>query len=184
MVQVTEHVFVPAPPGAVWRVLSDPEAVAECIPGATLQQAGGDGELTGELAARFGPLRVAFTCAGNLAVDAEAMTGVLNAHGRDGHGGVRFRLEARYGVEPVDGGSQVALQASVDLSGRLASVVESGVGVVVRQVTAEFGERLAGLASGSPPTAPEPARHTPAERRRPPMARLLTVLFRRLRGAD
>src|SRR5690348_7143503 len=128
MVQVTEHVFVPAPPEAVWRVLSDPEEVSECIPGAALQQAGEDGALIGELTAKFGPLRVAFACVGNLAIDAETMTGVLNAQGRDGHGGVRFRLEARYGVEPVDGGSRVALHASVDLSGRLASVVESGAG--------------------------------------------------------
>lgn len=178
MVQVTEQIFVPAPAEAVWRVLSDPKEVSECIPGATLEQAGEDGELTGAMAAKFGPLRVAFTCVGNLAIDTGALTGVLNAHGRDGHGGVRFRLEARYRVEQVDGGSRVALEAAVDLSGRLASVVESGAGVVVRQMTAEFGERLAGRTSGSGSTAPE--RGVASVERRT-LARRVADFVRRLR---
>ena len=47
MMEISERIEVPAPPSAVWAVLSDPQAVVECVPGASLGEAHDDGFGTG-----------------------------------------------------------------------------------------------------------------------------------------
>jgi carbon monoxide dehydrogenase subunit G len=49
MVSVSEKVEIDAPAGAVWAVVSDPLAVAECIPGATLAPGAAPNEYSGSI---------------------------------------------------------------------------------------------------------------------------------------
>jgi hypothetical protein len=46
-------------------------------------------------------------------------------------------------VQPQTQGSTVRIQAQVEISGRLASLVESGASLVVKRMTSEFSGRLA-----------------------------------------
>ena len=60
MPDITESTLIPAPLGAVWPLLSDPGAVASCIPGATLAPDTGDGVWRGAIKVKFGPTIAVF----------------------------------------------------------------------------------------------------------------------------
>jgi hypothetical protein len=49
----------------------------------------------------------------------------------------------------VPGSSAVPIDAQVEISGRLATLVESGAALVVKHMTREFTERLAARCSGA-----------------------------------
>src|SRR5919202_4777546 len=144
MIEIDEQFRVAAPVAAVWEVLSDPRAVVGCVPGAALVGENPDGTYDGSLTVKFGPLAVAFQARVGLELEPETHTGRLTAHGRDKQGGTRFRGAATFMVRRSEsGGSVVTIQGGVDISGRLAPMVESGASVVVKHLMAEFAERLA-----------------------------------------
>ena len=60
-------------------------------------------------------------------------------------GGTRMRSTARFGVTPGPGasGSAVAIDGTVEVSGRMASLIEGGATLVVKRMSGEFAERLA-----------------------------------------
>src|SRR5262249_18340656 len=66
--------------------------------------------------------------------------GVVEASGRDGQGGTKFKATAGFDIAPIDGGaaSEVTAAGEVDLSGKLASVIENAAAAVVRRMTGEF----------------------------------------------
>src|SRR5688572_7470033 len=61
VIEINESFDVPcASPREVWNLLSDPQAVVECVPGAALGEAHEDGSFDGSLAVKFGPAKVTF----------------------------------------------------------------------------------------------------------------------------
>ena len=75
MIEVNEHIEVPAAPRIVWDLLSDPRAVVECVPGAALGDEHEDGSFDATLTVKFGPAKVAFHAQVALELDPPAMTG-------------------------------------------------------------------------------------------------------------
>ena len=151
MIEVDERFEVDAPPEAVWDVLADPHAVVGCVPGATLLTEHDDGTYDGSLTVKFGPLGVTFQAHVALELEEATRRGHLTARGRDSQGGTRFRGMATFSVAPraERPGSAVSIQGDVDLTGRLASMIEGGATVVVRRMVAEFAERLSARCSGA-----------------------------------
>lgn len=145
MIGISERVEVPAAPRVVWELLSDPRAVAECVPGAALGAEQEDGSFDATLVVRFGPAKVTFRARVRLELDAGAMTGHVTAKGKDKQGGTRVHAEMNFRVAGQDEapGSVILIESQVEVSGRLASVVESGAKFVVKRMTSEFSERLA-----------------------------------------
>ena len=145
MIEVNERIEVPSTPRIVWRLLSDPRAVVDCVPGAVLGDELEDGSFDATLTVKFGPARVTFRARIALELDAAAMTGHVTARGRDNQGGTRVRAKMTFKVveqaEPP--GSAIPIEARVEISGRLASLVEGGAALVVKRMTGEFTERLA-----------------------------------------
>jgi hypothetical protein len=82
--------------------------------------------------------------------DETAMTGRVISKGKDNQGGTRFNTSMGFKVVEQAGGasSVVPVDAQVDITGRLASLVESGAALVVKRMTAEFSERIAARCSG------------------------------------
>jgi uncharacterized protein len=142
MIEVDERFEVAAPPTAVWSVLADPYAVVGCVPGAAIVSQADDGALETTLTVKFGPLSVVFQARAVLDLDDDQMRGQLSARGRDKQGGARFQASAEFNVAPVELGSIVATHGEVDISGRLASVIEGGAGVVVKRMSAQFADCL------------------------------------------
>ena len=149
MIEIRERFDVPAGPDAVWAVLSDPHAVVGCVPGAKIDKVEDDGSLDASVVVKFGPTRVTFRVRANLELDEAAHQGTITAQGKDTIGGTRMRSTARFGVTPGPGGSgsSVAIDGSVEVSGRLASLIEGGASLVVKRMSAEFAERLAARCS-------------------------------------
>jgi carbon monoxide dehydrogenase subunit G len=149
MIEVRERFDVPASPDRVWAVLSDPQAVVGCVPGASIVGQDSDGALDTTVAVKFGPTRVTFRAKAMLDLDEAARTGTISARGKDSIGGTRMKSAARFGVTPGPGGagSHVAIDGTVEVQGRLASLIEGGASVVVKKMAGELAERLAARCS-------------------------------------
>jgi carbon monoxide dehydrogenase subunit G len=145
MIEVRERFDVPAEPERVWAVLSDPHAVVGCVPGASIVGQEEDGTLDTSVAVKFGPTRVTFRAKALLELDEAAHQGKISAQGKDNIGGTRMRSTAAFGVVPRPGGSgsTVAIDGTVEVSGRLASLIEGGASLVVKRMSSEFAGRLA-----------------------------------------
>lgn len=153
MIEIRERFDVPADPERVWAVLSDPHAVVGCVPGASIVKQDDDGTLDARVLVKFGPTRIAFGVRAALELDEAAHQGHLTAQGKDNIGGTRMRSKATFGVTPGPGsrGSSVAIDGSVEVAGRLASLIEGGASVVVKRMSGEFAERLAARCSEGRP---------------------------------
>ncbi len=149
MIEIRERFDVPASPERVWEVLSDPHAVVGCVPGASIVGQDEDGALDTSVTVKFGPTRVTFRAKAQLELDEAARRGSISAQGRDSIGGTRMRSTAQFGVTPGSGGSgsHVAIDGSVEVQGRLASLIEGGASIVVKRMAADFAERLAARCS-------------------------------------
>ncbi len=151
MIDVTERVDVPSAPQTVWDLLSNPHAVVDCVPGAALGDRHEDGSFDGSLTVKFGPTKVTFHAKFALELDAAAKAGHVTARAKDNQGGTRVRATMTFNVieqsEPP--GSSIPIVAQVEISGRLALLVESGASLVVKRITREFSERLAARCAGA-----------------------------------
>lgn len=151
MIEVNERIEVPSAPRIVWDLLSDPRAVVDCVPGAALGDEREDGSFDATLTVKFGPAKVTFHARISLELDAAAMVGHVTAKGKDNQGGTRVRATMTFRVaeqaEPP--GSTVPIEAQVEISGRLATLVEGGATMVVKRMTGEFSERLAARCAGA-----------------------------------
>ena len=145
MIEVNERIDVAAAPRTVWDLLADPNAVVECVPGAALGERHDDGSFDALLTVKFGPAKVTFRARVALELDAAAMTGKVSSKGKDNQGGTRFNAAMTYKVMPqADApGTTITIEARVEVTGRLALLVESGANLVVKRMTADFSERLA-----------------------------------------
>jgi uncharacterized protein len=144
MIEISEQFEVLAPPLTVWELLSDPDAVVGCVPGAAIVGRQADGSLDTTLTVKFGPLRVGFQAQAALELEPERMHGRLTARGKDNQGGARFQANASFTVvsHPSGNGALVALHGEVNITGRLASLIEGGANVVVKQMSADFSKCL------------------------------------------
>ena len=153
MIEISERIDVPAAPRAVWDVLSDPRAVVECVDGAGLGEQQEDGSYDATLVVKFGPAKVSFKAKVALEYDAATMSGSVLARGKDGIGGTRVVSKMKFSVqERADPpGSVVPINAEVEISGKLASLIETGANLVTKRMVADFTERLAAKIGGTTP---------------------------------
>ncbi len=144
MISIAEEISVPSPPDKVWAVVSDPSAVVSCIAGAELGAVHEDGSFDGTLIVKFGALRVKFAALVSLELTEAGCAGRLSARGRDGQGATRFNGGATFRVAEgrVPGQSLVTMAGEVNLTGKLASLIESGAGAVVSRMAKEFSAQL------------------------------------------
>jgi carbon monoxide dehydrogenase subunit G len=154
VISIKEEIAVPSPREQVWKVISNPADVVSCISGAELGAAHDDGSFDGALVVKFGAIRVRFAARIRLELDEDAFEGRLTARGGDGQGATRFRGEATFTVleDEAAGGTRIVMAGEVTLSGKLASLVESGATVVTGRMTKDFAAALVERCTG--PDAP------------------------------
>lgn len=154
MIEVNEQIEVASAPQTVWDLLSDPRAVIDCVPGAALGEQQEDGSFDATLTVKFGPAKVTFKATVALELDMAAMVGHVTARGRDNQGGTRIRAKMMFSVVAQQSqlqGSTIPIEAQVEISGRLATLVEGGATLVVKRMTSEFTERVAARCAGITP---------------------------------
>jgi esterase/lipase/carbon monoxide dehydrogenase subunit G len=169
MIDINEKFTVAAPPAEVYAVLSDPQAVVECVEGAALGETHDDGSIDGTMTVKFSAMRVVFKGRVKLDLEPEISRGTVHATGRDGQGGTKFSADATFDITPLDGGaaSEVTATGAVNLTGKLASIIEGAANAVVRRMTADFvtalSRRCASGATTLGPAAVAPATSGPDE---------------------
>jgi len=188
-IEIRETFQVQAPIDAVWRFVMDPEKVVACMPGAELEQAVDDRTFDGRVRVKLGAIstsykgRVRFT-----EVNEQEYTVRMVAEGRETGGGTAKGTMFSCLRALPDGQTEVAAEASVDLTGRVVQVGRGMIQGVSHQLFQQFvastKERLEGAqgAEEQLPAAvePEPIRLLPLVLRVlwSPVVRL----FRRLLG--
>ncbi len=158
MVSLNEETIIPAPPSKVWPLLSDPEIVASCIPGAELAPASDDGLWRGSVRVKFGPTVVTFRGEATLSFDDEAQTCTIEGRGIDQRGASRALASGKI-VATGEIETRLAIDGEFNVTGPLEGFANAGGVHVVRALLAEFSENLTTVVSDSDdatePAAPE-----------------------------
>jgi carbon monoxide dehydrogenase subunit G len=150
MISVDERIEVASKPSDVWAILSDPNAVVECVEGAVLGEKKEDGSFDAKMMVKFGPAKIAFNANVMLELDAASQSGNVTARGKDSISGTKFRTTMQFKVEGQDTPPQsiVPIKAECEITGRLSSLIESGANLVIKRMTASFADKLAERCGG------------------------------------
>ena len=145
MLTVNERIEVMTAPNNVWAILSNPHEVVHCVEGAELGQQLDDGSFDATMTVKFGPAKVAFNANVLLTLEPASLSGEVSGRGKDTKGGTKFRTTMRFKVENGANPDQsaIAITAEVEISGRLASMIETGASLVIKRMTASFTQALA-----------------------------------------
>ena len=150
MIDVHESFSVPSNPRTVWGVVSDPQAVVGCVPGASLGEQQDDGSFDASVTVKFGPVRVTMRAQVTMELDDASMVGHVTARGKDTQGGTRVASTMTFKVtNEGESGSNVTVDGNVEISGKLAGMIESGAPIVVKRMSSEFAESLARRCAGA-----------------------------------
>jgi len=136
------------PPAEVWKILSNFNLVASCLPGAELTEEG-ERHVKGCMRVRLGPIRATFAGSASVELDEATLSGRIRGGGAEGGSGSRTRTDASFRIEPDSAGSRVSLVVDYNLQGPLAQFSRSGLAQDLgRRLVAEFTDNLNGSVSG------------------------------------
>jgi carbon-monoxide dehydrogenase small subunit len=161
-VRLTQSFVLEHPRDAVWALMSDPEAVARCMPGASLDGPPQDGRIAGRIGVRLGPIVARFAGSGTVTQVADDWRQIIEGHGADRGSGSRVAGSVDYRLSAVAGAAgdeatRVDVTIGYALTGMLAQIGRSGL---ARDLAQRIGEafaqsidaRLRGPGATAPPT--------------------------------
>jgi carbon monoxide dehydrogenase subunit G len=152
-----EHSFtVPADLETVWQAVLDPERVAPCMPGATLDKVDGDA-FTGSVKVKVGPISLLYKGSGEfLEKDETERRVVIKAAGKDSRG--NGTAAATVTVTLAEDGDSTTGSVSTDLSitGKPAQFGRGLISEVGGKILNAFAACLATKLGPEPAPEPEP----------------------------
>jgi carbon monoxide dehydrogenase subunit G len=119
-VELTNEFRVPVPIDEAWKVLTDVERIAPCMPGADLQEIEGD-EYRGVVKVKVGPITAQYKGKATFQEkDDSSHRAVLKAEGRDtrGQGNANATITAL--LQPDGQGTSVTITTDLHLTGKVA----------------------------------------------------------------
>ena len=144
--------LVPAAPEAVWRALLDPDELAAVIPGCHRLERTGEDAYRAEITLGVGPVRGRFRAAVRLTdltpPNAATLSGELDGPLGSSRGGGRVRLSAEAG------GTRIAYDYEVTVTGKVAAVGGRMIEAAARVVVEQFFRRLAARVGAAAAPAP------------------------------
>ena len=154
-VEIQEQYSVSAPIDVVWAFLIDPKQVVTCMPGASFDEQVDDTTFVGSVKIKLGAVKTQYKCKVKLTtVDVDTHCVCITADGRETGGGtMKGTLTCTLRALP-DGGTEVASDAKVDLTGRIAQLGQGLIENVARQLFRQFAEKMRERLEGDPSTAP------------------------------
>jgi carbon-monoxide dehydrogenase small subunit len=143
--RIAQSFVLPHPREAVWRLMSDVEAVARCMPGLSLDGPPVGDRVTGRLEAKIGPITASFAGEGTLRQLAAEFRQVIEGRGGDRRSGSRASGSVDYQLSALtDDAGQQATRVDVVigyvLTGPLAQIGRAGL---VRDLVRRIGEAFA-----------------------------------------
>lgn len=129
----------------VWRLMSDPQAVARCMPGAHLDGPPRDGNISGHIAVKLGPIAANFAGEGSVKQFLGEYRQIIEGRGGDRKSGSRVTGSVDYRLSAISGetgneATRVDVVISYALTGLLAQLGRSGI---VRDLARRIGETFA-----------------------------------------
>lgn len=140
--RIEEKFQVQAPPDRVWAYLIDPRRVVVCMPGAELAEVVDERTFLGNLKVKVGPVTVAYKARVQLTeVDAGARRVRMVAEGRETGGAGSVKVAMASHIAPLaGGGAEVAVEADVDLAGRIVQFGRGLIGDVSKHLFRQFAD--------------------------------------------
>ncbi len=141
------HEFtVPVPVGDAWRILTDVECIAPCLPGAKLEESNGDTH-SGFVKVKVGPIQAQFKGqASFLERDDVAYKAVLKGEGRDttGKGNASALITAQL-LEESPTSTKVTVTTDLNITGKVAQFGRGAMADISNKLLDQFVENLNGL---------------------------------------
>jgi carbon monoxide dehydrogenase subunit G len=141
-VELTHDFDVSVPVDEAWKVLTDVERIAPCLPGAQLQEVEGD-EYRGVVKVKVGPISAQYKGKASFSEqDADAHRAVLVASGRDtrGQGNASATITAQ--LEPAAAGTRIHLVTDLTITGKVAQFGRGALADVSQKLLGQFVENL------------------------------------------
>lgn len=178
---INESFTVNAPVDHVWRFLTSPQEVVRCLPGAELTQVLGEREYAGRVKVKVGPVTAAYAGKATLTeVDDASHRMTLVGEGRETGGSGSAKMTMRGSVVPhAGGGSDVNVNATIDIAGKVMQFGRGLVESVSQQLFKQFVEQARAHLEAQGARSEEPVPASPAT---PPRGelRVLPLLWRAL----
>ena len=128
---------VPAPLEQAWAVLLDVERVAPCLPGASVEPGGDDGEYAGTMTIKIGPITSRYK--GTVKIeraDEEARVAVMRAQAKDARGQGTASATITSSMVEVPDGTRVTVETDLRVTGPAAQFGRGVMQDVSRQADA------------------------------------------------
>ena len=133
-----------APPDRVWAFLTDPVQVAACLPGAAITSQIDDRTYEGTVTVKVGPVTAAYRGKVRFErLDPQRLEAEMVGQGQDvkGKGGAEMRMVSR--LRPLEGGgTEVAVDSDVNISGILAQMGRGMIESVSTQIFQQFAAAM------------------------------------------
>jgi carbon monoxide dehydrogenase subunit G len=154
MISIQESFTISGPVSEVWPLLSDPNVVVTCVPGATLVADHGDGRYDGLVGVKFGPTQIAF--------DHENHRCSIEARGQDQRGASGASATANVAASEENGATTVTVSGAFNVTGPLATFARTGGQHLAREILAEFSRNFSALIAARTAEAAPAAEDDPA----------------------
>ncbi|MGQ0641912.1 MAG: SRPBCC family protein [Gemmatimonadaceae bacterium] len=139
---INEAFSVNAPVDRVWRFLTTPREVVQCIPGAEITGDLGERQYSGRVKVKVGPVTAAYAGKATLTkVDDAQRNMTLVGEGRETGGAGSAKMTMHGSVTPnASGGSDVRVDATIDIAGKVMQFGRGLVESVSAQLFKQFVE--------------------------------------------
>jgi carbon monoxide dehydrogenase subunit G len=126
--QITHEFEVARPVEKVWEMFQDVPSVAQCLPGATLNEDKGNNVYGGSIAVKLGPMAVTFEGEATITHDRANLSALIDGRGVDKKGGSRGQVKVVYKLaQTATAGTRVLIDADVTLAGPAAQFGRTGL---------------------------------------------------------
>jgi carbon monoxide dehydrogenase subunit G len=170
-IEIRETFQVAAPIDAVWRFVMDPNKIVTCMPGAKLVEIVDDRTFDGSIKIKVGAISTSYKGRIQLTeVDEQAYKVQMAAEGRETSGGMaKGTMQSSLQSLP-DGQTEMVIEASVDLTGRIMQVGRGMIQGVSHQLFLQFVKRTKEHLENAPAEAKGASEGTtaPADQRNVP----------------
>ncbi|MCZ6782578.1 MAG: SRPBCC family protein [Proteobacteria bacterium] len=142
--RIEERFPVAAPPEQVFAFLLDPERIVACMPGAALDEVESERVFLGSVRVKLGAVTLVYKGRLELSEVDDAghrVRAVGEGREKGGAGKVKLRLDARVDGDGA-GGSQVTVEAEVELAGRIVRFGRGMIESVAKQLFGAFAEAV------------------------------------------
>jgi carbon monoxide dehydrogenase subunit G len=141
-IEIRETFQVAAPIDTVWRFVMDASKVAACMPGAKLEEVIDERTFEGSIKVKVGAITTSYKGRVQLTdVDEQAHKVQMSAEGRETSGGMAKGTMHSTLQSLSDGQTEVSIEASVDLTGRIMQVGRGMIQGVSHQLFLQFVKR-------------------------------------------